>query len=450
MWITSWVWTTTFFISFSVIGVVVVSVDSIQGCAATEEELVRLVSSGDLSTARWTALELLSQHPECQRAVQETYKGTFDKIFLQVGDDYLQRISKHLRHHAGAVWKPAAKEDRDECISAVVVPSEETMASDPTNEWDKCCSILPKKKPEVAPEASVFSDSFSSGSAEGCVTTNPCCEFYVGSSSHLRLPALHEPALRLRISLGNSNKKEVVLELEQDGYLRVFDVAGILWPSGYLLTLCVANPIGCEIPEVHQAIDQHRASISPAAPIAVELGTGVGAPSIAFALHLREYHGRDSSHTGPLVVSTDIAPQALALTIANAWSNDVNLATVRMDHANVTSIVEAKKRFFPHQDRGFSLVMGSSLQTIFRDTQDPNSMLWTTLEILLDKNNSKALAVFVHTRTDRLEAPEDNSFTLLRRISGDIFGLKTRSGDSSDFEISIFRRSRQVPSMREL
>jgi hypothetical protein len=82
----------------------------------------------------------------------------------------------------------------------------------------------------------------------------------------------------------------------------------------------------------------------------------------------------------------------------------------------------------------------------------PVRMLYVraALEMLFDKNNSKASAFFEHTRTDRSEAPENNSFTLLRRISGDVFGMKTRSGESSDFEISVFRRLKQFPSVQEL
>lgn len=33
--------------------------------------------------------------------------------------------------------------------------------------------------------------------------------------------------------------------VQQDGFLRRFDPAGILWPTGYFLTLCVSAPNRC-------------------------------------------------------------------------------------------------------------------------------------------------------------------------------------------------------------
>jgi hypothetical protein len=164
------------------------------------------------------------------------------------------------------------------------------------------------------------------------------------------------------------------------------------------------------------------------------------------ALHLQHYLGPKGSSRLPLVVSTDVAPQALALTIANAWSNDASIATLRMNHTNVASVAEMKNALFSDSHHGFAIVMGSSLQAIFHDTQNSDSVLWPVLDILLDKKNPEAIAAFVHTRTEPLQAPEDGSFQLLRRISGDSFGMTTRAGESSDFEVSVLRRRRQALS----
>ena len=410
-------------------------------CATIEENIIQLISFGAVSKARWRALESLRLHPDCQERIQKVYKEAFDQQILELGNSYLQRIAKHS---TSQTRKPRARKDSDGCVFAV---DDDSRVSDPTKEWDECCSVIPKKAPDVIQSHPFGLSHSSKNQNSGCVITNPCCEFYAGSPSHLRLPALYEPALRVRLSLGESKDEKVVLELEQDGYLRLFDVAGILWPSGYLLTLCISNPIACGVPEIHEAIDAQMSSSPLSAPVALELGAGVGAPSIGLALHLREYF-QDYGYlvpTSPLVVSTDIKPHALALTIANARSNEASIVAMAMNHTNVTSALDARRRFFTESGRGgFSLVIGSSLQSLFSDTQNPSSPLWNVLNTLLDnQKNSKSCAVFVHTRSEPLQAPRDGSFSLVRRVSGDVFDMATRAGESSDFEVSIFRRSTQ-------
>ena len=166
----------------------------------------------------------------------------------------------------------------------------------------------------------------------------------------------------------------------------------------------------------------------------------------------------------PWVVATDVAPHALALTMANANSHHVDIGTALMDYFNQTSVQDVKKKFFPPrlknrletdlssdgqkqaqpQHVGFALVFGSSLQRLFQDTDRPESVLWRTLDELLDLNNPNSLAILVHHRADPLTLPPDINFPyrLVRRLSAsdEVFGnMKTRDGDASDFEICVFQ-----------
>ena len=184
-------------------------------------------------------------------------------------------------------------------------------------------------------------------------------------------------------------------------------------------------------------------------PYALELGCGIGAASIALSYHLlqrRRLQGNTTIRSlSPLVVATDVAPQALSLTVSNAYFNRVStvLSTQHMNFTNVQSIdnVMANVSGDDATDaNGFAMVVGSSLQAGFENLQDPASPLWTALHRLLDSHNPHALAVLVHNRSDRLMPPSDGSFVVSRRISGDDFFMPTRTGDSSDFEISVFHR----------
>lgn len=322
-----------------------------------------------------------------------------------------------------------------------------------------------------------------------------CCEFGPLHSdwTYLRLPALHEPAIRLHIpyyyveedyakdtTTATTNMTIMTLELEQEGYLRLFDVSGILWPSGYLLTLCMGNLWQCLLLPSHDDLEkddelsnlwqdyndqnnmqqqqqqQHR-------PFALELGAGIGAASIALAKRLSQRKRASlpsSSSSSPWVIATDHAPHALALTLANAHFNTDNqtgdngaVAVEHMDHFNQSSVRSIRQKYFSEGGKeeeserhdGFSLVLGSSLQGLFADTHQANSPLWMVLDELLSYSKH-AMAVLVHTRDEpRLEEPAavDGKFRLVRRISGshELFGrMTTRWGDESEFEISIFRR----------
>eukprot|EP00547_Thalassionema_nitzschioides_P011311 CAMPEP_0194263130 /NCGR_PEP_ID=MMETSP0158-20130606/46901_1 /TAXON_ID=33649 /ORGANISM="Thalassionema nitzschioides, Strain L26-B" /LENGTH=309 /DNA_ID=CAMNT_0039003307 /DNA_START=163 /DNA_END=1092 /DNA_ORIENTATION=- len=280
---------------------------------------------------------------------------------------------------------------------------------------------------------------------DGCSLGNSrlCCDFFHGSSSYLHLPLLKELAVRLRVKTDDKDSQGVFLEerydLHQDGFLRHYDTSGVLWPTAYLLSLCVAAPNACGIPEIYQAM----AEANKSHPIAVELGAGVGAPSITLARTLeraRSQKVQQVKNDQALVLATDKALHALDLIHVNAYISKAAVATEQIDHFDLLHLESLKER---HAPNGFAIVLGSSLQELFNVTaHDENHQLWTTLDILLDSYNPYALAILAHS-VDTIAPPEgQSSFQLLRQLSGDKFDMSTRFGETSDFFISVFTRSK--------
>jgi hypothetical protein len=132
-----------------------------------------------------------------------------------------------------------------------------------------------------------------------------CREVGNRSRSFLCLPALRDVSVRL--TLGGASHAPRVLRLDQDGFLRPFDVSTALWPAGYLLARWASDEAQCR---------RWRRSRLPL----LELGAGVGAPSIAAA-----------ALCGPGVraIATDASDSSLALLAANAQLNGVS-ASVRV------------------------------------------------------------------------------------------------------------------------
>ena len=160
------------------------------------------------------------------------------------------------------------------------------------------------------------------------------------------------------------------------------------------------------------------------------------------------------------VMATDLAPYALALTMANAKTNNVHISTAIMDHFDESSVQGVKEKIFPPIEdnleidtsldnqnltpTGFSLIFGSSLQGFFQDTDRVDSALWKTLDQLIDKEDPNALVILAHNRADTLKIPHDSDFSydIVRRISAsdEFFGsMRNRAGDVSDFEISVLK-----------
>ena len=128
-----------------------------------------------------------------------------------------------------------------------------------------------------------------------------------------------------------------------------------------------------------------------------------------------------------------------------------------MDHFNQTSLEEIKQRFFPRKTEnakilnelhrnGFSLIFGSSLQGLFRDTDRSDSPLWKAIDQLLDANDPKSLVILAHNREDLQNVPSDVPYQLVRQIlsTDPFFGnIKNRAGDAeAEFALSVFKPSK--------
>lgn len=389
-----------------------------------EAAMVEASRNGDFSQARWHAQKSPST---CSTSLAQNYVREADTFLKNYNPNQIRMSNNNLRadpHVDGAdCWNFNA---------SVYKISTHSW-------WDACCSQLTlgreinnynKRRPFDAKHDHFWQQCHHSDGSR------LCCDLFHGSSNYLNLPLLNELAVRLRVetdvigSIGGPTKVETY-NLEQDGFLRKYDVAGILWPTGYLLGLCVARPRFCGVPEILQAIEV-KTTVSSGRAAVVELGAGIGVPSIVLARSLNIS-----------VMATDKAPHALALTAANSQAANASVQTALLDHSNATDIV----RFLDeHASPGFAVVLGSSLQAMFDvTTDDQDHQLWKSLDLLLDPSNPHAVALLAHS-VKTLHSPRDGGFRLVRSISGNQFGMKTRYGEESDFEISVFKRQLRVLS----
>ena len=317
------------------------------------------------------------------------------------------------------------------------------------NRWNECCSFYNRddiKQSKCVDPTNKFDRS-----------SNLCCDFSSGTDNYLALPALKEPNITIRLDHpreSRSNNKQDFIYLDQEGQLGLYDVSGVLWPSGYLLGLCLNDPVFCGLPEIIN-LTQHEDFT-----MALELGAGVGFPSIAFAKSMNRRltsSDVDACQNGDVcrarkqsqvVVATDFSRSSLGLITSNSYQNNIeNLVHAHeIDHMSFDSVTRLLKRFYPDGD-GFDLIFGSSLQGFFDRTSDPDARLWRTLDALLSRSNQNALVLLVHVRStnEKIILPESrqcdaNSFDVVSRISGDVFLMRTRDGNTSDFEIVVLKR----------
>lgn len=375
--------------------------------------MIDAIHRGSFSTARHLALQLQNYFPECESLVAKLFVQHAD-AFLATGDSLLRLEYSDERPppvmDEEDCWNPhAAGEEVDLQYASEVV----------LGKWDLCCSQL------ISTEATGDGDRVE----EECFNNGHriCCGLYEGTLSHLRLPALQE----LSLFLGLMAEQPYGIILEQDGFLRKFDPSAVLWPTGYMLSICLANPENCGIPEVLEAAKSHtRDSI-----VAVELGAGVGGPSIVLS-KLLEQHGLKSE-----VLATDRTLQALALTAINSQAARAAVTVKHVeDHSNLSQLEELG---------GYSIVLGSSLQSLFDwQTHNPGHPLWRVLDKLLDRDNPRAIAVLAHVNGAVNPSTErEGKFELVRSISGNAFEMFTRAGDDSDFTISVYRRKLETVEM---
>ena len=250
-----------------------------------QDEFRWLIESGRLSTARRNALEEL-QNPSPnglqKDEIAKIYAETFQKSYNAGGDEYLQKIRNSLNEPT-----LRAKDDSPNCVKT----HSDWTTVDPYELWDESCSILPRPVDEGTHDPSFLSSS-QQNSFSSSFFQEQCCVFTQGSWTYLRLPAIFEPAIQLgirqRYNISNKNSSVTFLNLEQDGYLRPYNVAGILWPTGYMLSLCLGNIRGRPIPELYDLIrdyqtdliaeqTSHSIEMLENYPLALELGAGIGA-----------------------------------------------------------------------------------------------------------------------------------------------------------------------------
>jgi hypothetical protein len=464
-----------------------------------------LVRTGRLSAARSFALEQVwmfdpssssSTHSQNQKLISKSYIDAFshalaDKNEEDDGEGFLNLVlretisSSSLNHPVNTAKHDDVDENgNDDCISNLSTilrmkshSTDSGSNTDLNQLWDDTCSILPpsptepQQKKKQKKEAMSLMDMdyhHSESSPSSSPQRRCCCEFRPGNWAYLRLPVLFEPAVRVVIprlssskqpSLQSSTPTSMILNLEQEGYLRPFDVSSLLWPTGYLLTVCFGDVWNCPIPELQHLIknqlDTTRRS-DHSQPFALELGTGIGAPSIALARSLQDFvleqpqqdkHNRTNNpnRTKPKpmrIVATDKAPHSLSVTITNAYHNGISISSIpsdsdeddivtltasHLDYMNLTSVQRLKERFFPTKKRngeedgnsdrrnaqndGFSLIYGSSLQALFQYTNQNDSMLWTVLDMLLldDDSSPPPIVLLAHTRSSSSEDDDDDS-----------------------------------------
>jgi len=195
-----------------------------------------------------------------------------------------------------------------------------------------------------------------------------------------------------------------LMRVEQDGWLRPFDMPTVMWPAGFLLAQWASG--AC-------------ARVQGLAGAVLELGAGVGAASVACAL----------SSGGARVVATDIEPRSLALATANAALNGATaLETTRLDwydDAELGRMAAAGP---------YTIIMGASLQY-----EAWTARLWALLGALASE---ETLVALVHTTGAlRLDEAARAAFHEVERIGGAALGMGVGPADDvySEFEVVLLR-----------
>lgn len=388
-----------------------------------------LIASGDLHAARFSVLnELVAvQH----NAAVPRAEGTAFLNNIPAGKQQQQRGPRWNECNADWVQHVDALLASEDHLHKITRAHSKYYTGEST--W-ACKGGVPKWSRECCSQVS----SESSQEAPGC-NDWLCCGI-ASAGDALELPLLHEPSLHL---VWNTSTSVSTVRVEQDGFLRPYDMATVLWPAGYLLSLWVASlgveqerwlwptatTAACTLPEAETTT---RPPAAPAHRRAIELGCGTGTASLAAAKS-----GRFSS-----VLATDAATRALALATANAALNGVDdiVQAQRLDWL-ADSSVEA----IAAQHGTFDLVLGAALQF-----ETWEARLWSVLRAITHPGSIVALAhttgvVFgAHAFSSDEEGAvvEESGFHELKRISGLSFGFHTRwAQDVSDFEIVLFRRS---------
>ena len=417
-------------------------------CFADAQEMLATVDDGRFSFARLLALRIQQQRPACEKTLAKLYTNHADVFLSQKPDiQWLMRIATSEKKEDNHPRVEAPRDEEDcwtgtDFSDGMDIDDASTIVLD---HWDRCCSQLATEKTTEKNAAEDDDKMCYQTSKYTLKRKRMCCNLSQGSLAYLRLPALLELSLRIRLKPTNPPGVEPYdIVLEQDGFLRRYDTAGVLWPTGYLLTLCMSDPIKCGIPELFDAVDA-----APSTLVAVEIGAGTGAPSIAFSRNIQALEdARGNKSNSPRIVVTDRAPESLGLILSNARASGAAVEVTRTsDHTNVSKLEFFKRKNIKTDGvNGFAVVLGSSLEALFDFmTNDPRHKLWSTLDHLVDPDNPHALAILAHVKGAVIPPKSNGKFELAKTIPGNDFGMLTRSGDESDFEISVYKRT--VPQM---
>ena len=219
-----------------------------------------------------------------------------------------------------------------------------------------------------------------------------------------------------------------------------YDVATVLWPAGYLLSLWAAD-----------AGQRSRWARGGRTARVLELGTGIGAAAVAAAV------GGGASGPRVSVLATDRDPRSLALATANAaLAGDADVRVLRFDWDDDDAVDEISAQ------GPFDLIMGAAL--LFEKWE---ARMWTVLERLTRPPNSApgsapdsapdsapaascaegeegeagdgVLIALAHTTAGIGTPPA--TFAEVGRLPGaPRYGMTTRWGAESDFEVVLLRR----------
>ena len=401
------------------------------GASSCADLLRPLVAQGALSTGRRAALERYLSQPmpgvakDCAAAWQQLVDTELESA--SGGYAYLATISRGAAHAAiptsrvEACWEPLQPR------------------------WTQCCAPYTAAREDGADSESRCPRAPADRAA--------CCAFGPGSTAHQAVPVLMEPTISLWLPAVSSCHGAVadargaeVVELQQDGFLRPFDMPTVLWPAGYLLTEWIADSGQCDAWRGQRVL---------------ELGVGIGASAIAVA------------RCGGTVVATDRAWRALALTAENAalaglgervevvhydWdgvaTDQGGGAVEKVEAQSQARRVEwalATARDFAVRHGPFDAIIGAALQ--FETWED---RLWPTIVALASATSESAgdngrerrsVTVALATTTGALSIPPSPpssaspsvDWTLLERCSGDRFGMSDLRGGPSEFEVVHMR-----------
>lgn len=227
--------------------------------------IAQLISAGDLSSARAVALQHSLERPAPPSPFTSALPaaGLNKERSSECVESWRDQVSRLLeREGALSLISSAHAIHNGRPRYSELAPAHQCSDLELYDLVGMCCSRLQSARPSHCPRS-----------------INACCEVGNGPVAALHLPALREPSLTLR--LPSSGR---LLSIEQDGWLRPFDVATVQLPP------------------------------SPSAPVC---GTGGDPPAYALNLPVHADAGALASGLSPHDVAR-LPPRRLALVLSRS------------------------------------------------------------------------------------------------------------------------------------